>query len=450
MAVDWEERRSGWKKRDSDARSNWDVDYARVIHSASFRRLQGKTQILNLGDSDFYRTRLTHSLEVAQIAAGVTRQIELDNESHDALKFLPQLPLIQTIACCHDLGHPPFGHGGEVALNYCMRGNGGFEGNGQTLRILSRLEKFSEADGANLTRRTLLGTLKYPVCFTEVNGTEMQPRLTKGTSTVQLIDRNTSKPPKCYMQSEADVVDWVLHGLSPADQERFCVFKEIEGGKKHGKSQHKSLDCSIMDLADDISYGIHDFEDVLSLGLITREDFEEFVSPTDCASYLDYLKGRYSAEYENDVYSKFLGQLFGESQERKHAISRLVGFFIGCAEILELLEFDEPLLKYRVGQKEGAGVFLEALKKLVREVVIFSPEVQHLEFKGQQMVVAVFETLASEPKAFLPKDRYQAFESSGGDPRVICDFVAGMTDSFLMKTYERLFSPRFGSVFDKL
>ncbi len=331
MAVDWEERRSGWKKRDGDARNNWDVDYARVIHSASFRRLQGKTQILNLGDSDFYRTRLTHSLEVAQIAAGVTRQVELDNDDHDALKFLPQLPLIQTIACCHDLGHPPFGHGGEVALNYCMRNNGGFEGNGQTLRILSRLEKFSEADGADLTRRTLLGTLKYPVSFSEVKGTEMNPQLADGTSTVQLIDRSKSKPPKCYMQSEADVVDWLLQGLSAADQNTFRTFKESEGGKNHGKSQHKSLDCSIMDLADDISYGIHDFEDVLSLGLITREDFEKFVPPARCTTYLDYLKNRYPDDYENDVYTKFMGQLFGESQERKHTISRLVGFFVGLS-----------------------------------------------------------------------------------------------------------------------
>ncbi len=450
MAVDWQERRSGWEKRDSDARSNWDVDYARVIHSASFRRLQGKTQILNLGDSDFYRTRLTHSLEVAQIAAGLTRQIELDNHGHEALEVLPQLPLIQTIACCHDLGHPPFGHGGEVALNYCMRENGGFEGNGQTLRILSRLEKFSAANGADLTRRTLLGTLKYPVSFSDVNGIEMRPQLIEGTSTVRLIDRNKSKPPKCYMQSEAELVDWLLQGISAADQNAFRSFKEIDDGKAHGKSQHKSLDCSIMDLADDISYGIHDFEDVLSLGLVTREDFEEFVSPTQCTAYLDYLKNRYPADYENDVYSRFLEQLFGGSQERKHAISRLVGFFIGRAEILELPEFVEPLLRFRVILNEEADPFLTALKQLVRKVVIFSPEVQHLEFKGQQMVVAVFETLQSEPQAFLPKDQLRAFEATDGDMRVLCDFVAGMTDGFLMKTYERLFSPRFGSVFDKL
>jgi dGTPase len=151
-----------------DARSPGDVDYGRVVHSASFRRLQGKTQILNLGDSDFYRTRLTHSLEVAQIAGGLIKQLRHNEPTHPALEHLPDHALIQAIACTHDLGHPPFGHGGEVALNYCMRDNGGFEGNGQTLRILSRLEKFSASHGSNLTRETLLGVLKYPVAYAQV------------------------------------------------------------------------------------------------------------------------------------------------------------------------------------------------------------------------------------------------------------------------------------------
>jgi dGTPase len=162
----WIERRSGWTQHSDDARGPFDADYARVVHSGSFRRLQGKTQILNLGDSDFYRTRLTHSLEVAQIAGSVMRQLEKDCSNHPAHEFLPQLSLIQTAGYCHDLGHPPFGHGGEVALNYCMRSDGGFEGNGQTLRILTRLENFSQNDGADLSRRALLAVLKYPVSYT--------------------------------------------------------------------------------------------------------------------------------------------------------------------------------------------------------------------------------------------------------------------------------------------
>lgn len=139
---EWSARREDWKPQDEDARDVGDVDYARVIHSASFRRLQGKTQILNLGDSDFYRTRLTHSLEVAQIAGGLARQLGQNFPEHPAAEILPDRSLIHAIACSHDLGHPPFGHGGEVSLNYCMRDAGGFEGNGQTLRLLARLENF--------------------------------------------------------------------------------------------------------------------------------------------------------------------------------------------------------------------------------------------------------------------------------------------------------------------
>lgn len=132
--MNWYDRQESWKAQSEDAREEADIDYARVIHSASFRRLQGKTQILNLGDSDFYRTRLTHSLEVAQIAGGIARQLRQDFPDHPAIPHLPDHSLIQAIGFTHDLGHPPFGHGGEVALNYCMRQAGGFEGNGQTDR----------------------------------------------------------------------------------------------------------------------------------------------------------------------------------------------------------------------------------------------------------------------------------------------------------------------------
>src|SRR5712671_2945909 len=138
--MSWLERREHWNPQQDDARDASDIDYARIVHSASFRRLQGKTQILNLGDSDFYRTRLTHSLEVAQIAGGIIRHLEKHFSTHPVAKHLPDRSMIQAIGCTHDLGHPPFGHGGETALNYCMRDFGGFEGNGQTLRILSKLE----------------------------------------------------------------------------------------------------------------------------------------------------------------------------------------------------------------------------------------------------------------------------------------------------------------------
>lgn len=444
----WQARREGWTQQSEDPRAWADVDYGRVVHSGSFRRLQGKTQILNLGDSDFYRTRLTHSLEVAQVAGGVMRHLAHSFPDHPATPHLPDLSMIQAVGFTHDLGHPPFGHGGEVALNYCMRDHGGFEGNGQTLRILSKLEKFSATAGANLTRRTLLGVLKYPAPYSRVAEKSLRPALLTGPSTVELLDRETSKPPKCHLDSEQDVVDWILEPLSAGDRDIFTSI-EVKPGQ-HGRPKHKSFDCSIMDLADDISFGVHDLEDAVALSLVTEADFRRHVPQEKCAAYLDWLKKKYPTESENNVYESFVRMLFGDGRARKHCINRLVGFLIGSCRIDTMEDLREPLIRYRAAMQDGPRDFLKALKDAVYALVIRSPAVQHLEFKGQRMVVAVFETFMTEPKAFLPRDTYALYENAGDPVRVICDHISGMTDSFLLKTYERLFSPRMGSIFDRL
>ena len=454
--MNWEARPSGWVKNADDARSNSDIDYGRIIHSASFRRLQGKTQILNLGDSDFYRTRLTHSLEVAQIAGGIVRQVRQDNADHEAVGHLPDLAMIQAIGSTHDLGHPPFGHGGEVALNFCMAKHGGFEGNGQTLRILTKLEKFSESHGANLMRRTLLGTLKYPARYSLTYHPKRSPRLMDGQVSVALIDREASKPPKCYMDSESAEVAWILAEISTADRELFTATDRTiesaldEVNPRHLETLHKSLDCSIMDVADDIAFGVHDLEDAAALGLVTSEDWEAYVKPAMCEGFFNWLGERARSNFGNDAYAALMKKVFGDASSRKHAISLLVGYFIHRCTIVKHTEFSEPLLRFRVGMTAEARLFLKALKKLVYEVVIRSAEVQHLEFKGQRMVVSVFEALASEPAAFLPKSTFHQYEVAGNDIRVVCDHIAGMTDMFLLKTFERLFSPRMGSVFDRI
>jgi dGTPase len=445
----WNERRSGWAHDKNDARTVFDMDYSRIIHSGSFRRLQGKTQILNLGDSDFYRNRLTHSLEVAQIATSLVRQFRQNYRDQPVSEYLPEDSLIQVLGCTHDIGHPPFGHGGEVALNYCMRNEkSGFEGNGQTLRILARLEKMSDGFGADLTRRALLGILKYPIAFSKAHNPALAPRLQDAPTVVRLIDREQSKPPKCYLDSEQDVVDWILEPLSAKNRRAFLMHGTKKN--KHNSARHKSLDCSIMDLADDISYGVHDFEDAIALGLIDQDLFKEYVTPEDCSAFLEHLAKKYTKEFGNNIYGKFVGQLFADGNTRKHAISRMVGFFINNAVIEEKKNFTEPLLRFQAHMNAGPAVFLSALKDFIFDHVIKSPNVQHLEFKGQVMVVSVFETFSSEPKSFLPTDAYKKFEGSDGDPRIICDHIAGMTDAFLMKAYDRLFSPRMGSVFDRL
>jgi dGTPase len=445
--MSWLARRESWNAQAEDARDEGDIDYARVVHSASFRRLQGKTQILSLGDSDFYRTRLTHSLEVAQIAGGVARQLAKSFPEHPAAPYLPDRGMIQAIGCSHDLGHPPFGHGGEVALNYCMRSDGGFEGNGQTLRILARLENFSQGAGANLTRRTLLGVLKYPASFGRVRNHSIEPALLEGTSAIQLLDVRACKPPKCYMDCEQEVVDWVLDPLAAADRERFQRIAEKEG--EHGKTEHKSLDCSVMDVADDIAYGVHDLEDAIALGLISKSRFAAAVVD-QCPTFLDAMKAKYPGESGNDVFSRMVDGLFGGEGERKRYISRLVHHFITAVSFEELPEFQEPLIRYRAKLAPAQKQLLNALKGIVIADVIRSPEVQHLEFKGQGMVVSVFQALQSDPTRLLPGNALVLFEASGGSKRTICDYVASMTDTHLLKIYERLFSPRMGSVFDKL
>lgn len=128
----------------------------------------------------------------------------------------------------------------------------------------------------------------------------------------------------------------------------------------------------------------------------------------------------------------------------------MVHHLITSCRIKTLDDFQEPLIRYRAEMDDGPKDFLEALKEAVRETVILSAGVQHLEFKGQKMVVSVFEALHSDPKSFLPRDTLMSYQESAEPKRVICDYVAGMTDTFLLKTYGRLFSPRMGSVFDQL
>lgn len=439
LAPEWLARREPRAAPPDDMRDDGDVDYARVIHSAAFRRLQGKTQILNLGDSDFYRTRLTHSLEVAQIAGGLVLQLARSAPDHPAAAALPSRSQIQAIACAHDLGHPPFGHGGEVALNYCMRDAGGFEGNGQTLRLLAQpgdalTEPGVTEAGVNLTRRSLLGVLKYPAPLSQLRNPALTPRLQDGLSVVRPIDTRASAPPKGYLDCEAEVVAWILSPLAPEDRDRFVQTMEMPG--KHSKTLHKSLDCSIMDVADDIAYGVHDLEDAIALGLVTQAGFRAAIAGQDAEAF-----GGAEA---------LAAGLFGPAATRKRLIGALVHHFISRVRLTEDAAFRAPLLRWRAGLGPGPQALLHALKAFVMAEVIRGAGVQQLEFKGQAMVVSVFEALQSDPERLLPGEWRRRYRDSGGAARILCDHIAGMTDTSLLRCYERLFAPRMGSVFDRL
>jgi dGTPase len=450
----WHERQSGWKKQSDDKRTEFEIDYSRVVHSASFRRLQGKTQVFNLGDSDFYRTRLTHSMEVAQIGVSLLNQLRAKEAAdwHDAL---PPSELVLTLGLSHDLGHPPFGHGGEVALNYCMREHGGFEGNGQSIRIASRLEKFSDSCGFDFTRRALLGILKYPISHCAAYNPNFSPELNPSSGSGVYFKGKSCNPPKCYLNSEQNVIDFILKPIELSERKTFqsAMPTEFEPGE-HKKSKYKSLDCSIMDLADDISYGVHDLEDAIAMGLISQAKFRKHCGPNVAGVFLQNLASRYPDEFPNDgsVTARFntlLSMLFDESDTRKRMVGRLVHFFVSSIGIVTDDSFQEPLLRYRASLPKDHMNFLNALKDIIKYEVIFSPHVQHLEFKGQQMVVSVFSAIANSPERFLPQAERELCKRDG-DMRVICDYIAGMTDSYLLRIYERLFSPRMGSLFDRL
>lgn len=444
----WTERRSGRRRHPDDARTDFEVDYARVIHSGSFRRLQGKTQILSLGDDDFYRTRLTHSMEVAQVAEGIAQQLRTAELPEEVTAIIPPTALIAAIGLAHDIGHPPFGHGGELALNYCMRDHGGFEGNAQTLRIVARLETFSDADGADLTRRSLLGVLKYPATFRNVVNDVIEPMLASGPSSLNVLDTRSCKPPKAVFDEDAEIIEWALAPLAEEERRRFQMVRSVEG--KHGRTVHKSFDCSIMDAADDIAYGVHDLEDAIALGFISENDFRAALDQEACSSLLKALSRRPLMPDGAGDYEAFVGRLFGDPTARKGAIGRLVHHFIRGVEIISVDGFDDPLLTRRAVIGDDHRGLLKALQSLIVERVIDSPRVQHLEFKGQRMVVSVFEALMTDPRRLLPADVWRYYREAGDAPRIVCDHVASFTDAALLRTYERLFSPRSGSVFDRV
>lgn len=460
-----------------DYRTQYERDYARVVHSASFRRLQAKTQVLGVGEGDFYRTRLTHSMEVSQIGVSITKKLYREAEkAGDAAKkkILPDPTLMATICLAHDLGHPPFGHGGEVALNRCMLRYGGFEGNGQTLRIITSLERYHEKGGMNLTKRAVLGVIKYPAPYSKVvdwglpglGGKPTAPDCEKKGEPYP-TDRPSSsmfiadhfKPPKCYLDEEHQgiVFGWVRKGLE-TDWEKLSTVFPTKPGKKHPKPKFMSLDTSIMEMADDIAYGIHDLEDAIGLKFIDMERFLGWFDEIDedSGKKRKELFAPYLETHHNGKILDFAIKLFREGTHvRKSEISRMVGHFVERSELVKDAEsgFHHDIFQWQAVPKEEDKGAMRVLKGVVADLMVRSTSVQQLEFKGQKIVTELFDAFATDPKRLLDSRDYDKTIQGGGDtptPRVICDYISGMTDDYATKRYQQLFAPRVGSVFDRL
>lgn len=441
----WLERRlKKVSKRQHDHRDPFQRDRARILHSAAFRRLQSKTQVMGSGQSDFYRTRLTHSLEAAQIGSGITAQLRCKYPQLCQTLFPVTDSLVEAICLAHDIGHPPFGHGGEVALHYMMREHGGFEGNGQTFRIVARLEPFSEHHGMNLSRRTLLGLLKYPQTLEKLSNSSNHSII----DNFRQLKAGEWHPPKGLYSDDKEIINWLLAPLSATDRELFQQIKFQQKG--HNKTRFKSLDCSIMELADDIAYGIHDLEDAIVTGVVNQNDFDAHV-----IQKLLQLDDAWILQYCQSLTSN----LFSEQHYlQKDAIGGLVNYLITAIELTDLNErytgvhFEEPLLKYNATLPKTTMRVLQIFKDFVYNFVIKQTSIQRLEYRGQQIVMELFEALSSDPLRLLPKNsakRWQQAKDNGeNEYRVIADYIAGMTDDYATRLYQTLFMPNANTSFN--
>jgi dGTPase len=392
-----------------DRRSEFERDRARIIHSAAFRRLQGKTQVFGVYEGDFFRTRLTHSLEVAQIAKGITLNLGADTD------------LVEAICLAHDLGHPPFGHTGETVLHELMREHGGFEGNAQTLRILTRLEqKHHTYTGLNLTYQTLDGVLKYKTCIDEV-----------------ALAAATEGPVKGFYADDQPLVEAII--------------------QRTGTGQQRSFECQIMDVADNIAYSVHDLEDSLKAGLITVADFRRL--PPERVVRDANLK---LATTRNTLSEAAIHRELLQIADRLEALERTAGKAARKMLTRDLIhEFASSVTIQSNEQIDAAlpsRVRIEILKAFESYHVICNPRVTSLGYKGKEVLRRLFAALdqGRESIGLLPEEYGEEYERALADDnettrkRIICDFLANMTDSYAMRFYSRLFIPGQGSFYEML
>ncbi|UCA46154.1 dGTP triphosphohydrolase [Pseudochrobactrum sp. XF203] len=452
---DYDREVSGEEKQQADYRPSFSRDYGRIIHSASFRRQQGKTQVFPTRESDFFRNRLTHSLEVAQIAEGIADQIN-HNFREELNGNIIDGKLCATAGLVHDIGHPPFGHNGERALDAAMLEYGGFEGNAQTLRILARLEKKKtyekgkevdgdERAGFNLCYRTLAAVLKYD---REIPSTRQ-----KGAKLV-----------KGYYNSERLIVDRIKQAV-------------LNGCAAPEAGKFNTIECSIMDLADDIAYSVYDLEDCLKAKFLTPAGI--LASDQDLLIRVANEVGeRLERKVETgevlavftDLFDKVTSDNYGPSE------SPLISFILAYRTSEELCEsgyFRTALssqlvhdfiknvrLEYNhecpalstVSLDEENNFKKEVLKEYTYQAAVTSNRVKMGEYRGTDLVKEIFDALMG-PKGelLMPSDvrkRYElAKDKRSEQARIVCDFVAGMTDRYAIEFWSRLRSDNPESIF---
>jgi dGTPase len=393
------------RRRKDKYRTPFQVDRDRIVHSYAFRRLQSKTQVFKPGEYDFYRTRLTHTIEVAQIGRSICNYLR---ETSEFLKsnFYIDPDLVEAVCLAHDLGHPPFGHAGERTLNELMDSYGGFEGNAQTLRLLSETiwsDPTNEArQGMKPTRALLDGVLKYKITRSETEGGKF-------------------------------VYD---------DQRKYLAF--VQPGANQKERAHKSIECQIMEWSDDIAYSVADIVDGVRARFITPQRLRSWRGE----GYADHIVSELMKALRAQSLNEFAARKIGEFvegcylKESEHAGGKVSS---------KRHRYD---LKVRPSRKAEQ----RCLNLIAVDLVFKSPEIQQLEYKSQEMLKTLFRILSkgyldglSSKHHLLPKDVEHGLEQAinrGKKARILCDHISGMSDEYAARTYRRLTDPEFGSIFD--
>ncbi|MGE3302180.1 MAG: deoxyguanosinetriphosphate triphosphohydrolase [Hyphomonadaceae bacterium] len=367
-----------WPEAESATRSPFQRDHDRIVHASAFRRLKQKTQVFVAHEGDHYRTRLTHSLEVAQIARSAARTLGLDTD------------LAEAVALAHDLGHPPFGHAGERQLDACMKAYGGFDHNAQTLRVLTKLEqRFPEFDGLNLTWETLEGVVKH-------NG----PLIGRGRTLQQL----------------------------PAALQEYAAVQDLELGAWSGPEAQTAA------LADDIAYNNHDIDDGWRAGLFAIGDL--LALPLVGAT-LRAVRREHPGVNDERWMAEAVRRLIGARIEDMVRETRRRAQEMAPETVEAVRAAGRPLVAFSGEMQEVEA----ALRRFLAERMYQSPHVTQMMSKAQTILHDLFARYQEEPGAMPEAWRKRAEEAAGeaAAARVICDYIAGMTDAFAIEEHRRLF-----------
>ncbi|CAG7635628.1 Deoxyguanosinetriphosphate triphosphohydrolase-like protein [Paenibacillus solanacearum] len=421
----------------SEERDEYERDYARLIQSPAFRRLQGKSQVFGAGSGDYYRTRLTHSIEVSQIAREVARRMGkqykfLSRKEHPGLVLDPAV--VECASLAHDLGHPPFGHKGEEVLNRLLGEEHGlkYEGNAQNFRILMFLEKRAgSGSGLDLTAAVLLAINKYPYLLDE-------PGRLKG----------------------AYSMEWD-GGIGEL---------RARWGMKEGCS---TLEAQLMDLCDDIAYSTHDIEDGIRAGKIqmNRTFFEddrlvehliqEIVSDqgnlevgwdqVNIREMVERVLGAYLSQWEK-IYNDCGKE---ESRTRREMKARWVSDFAGKVGIIDDPKKGWKRVTFVRDGKQDLDLLrtMEILKKLAWVTMIKDFRVQRLQKRSEIMLRHLWDSfiVPDQGRLILPPDwveNYEQHQDKWTWPRLIADYISGMTDAYAEKVYAELFASKSGSIYE--